>query len=260
MTSDQIVALLAFRHAGDIFVTECKTGPSQGYAHSRLDAWAALKSWAHPCCFGYEVKVSRGDFLKDDKWRAYLPLCNQFYFVCPPGVINPDEVPQDAGLLHVSKNCAMLYTKKKAPHRSMKKPPADLLWYILYSRAKIVRDYMVGDGENRRGTLREWVQQKADGQELSYLVHQRIHRIVDAVKNENKQLKDESERYADIRNMMTEMGITPSRWRGRYEVEKILRAIPGVDELVQALADAHGCTATAIKQLSALQAEAQKGA
>ena len=258
MTSDQIIALLASRHTGDVFVAECKTGKSQGYTHSRLDAWAALKSWAHPCVFGYEVKVGRGDFLQDEKWRAYLDVCNQFYFVCPPGVIDPTEVPRDAGLLYASKNAAMLYTKKKAPHRQMKKPPVDLLWYILYSRAKITREY-TGDGENRRSTLSEWVKQKSDGQELSYLVHRKIHRIVDDVRAENKRLKDENERYADIRTMMSEMGIKPSAWRVRHDVERILRAVPGVDDLVCALADAHGRTGTALKQLEALQQEATKG-
>ena len=259
MTSDQIMDLLARRHADDVFVSECKTGKSQGYNHSRLDAWAALKSWAHPCVFGYEVKVSRGDFLKDEKWRAYLDVCNQFYFVCPPGIIDPAEVPRDAGLLYASKNAAMLYTKKKAPHRDMMKPPVDVLWYILYSRAKIDREYVPSDeAGGRRGVLRQWLAAKSDGQELSYLVRGRIQKIVNDTREENKRLRMENEMFADIRNMMIEMGVVPSRWRGRQDVEKILRAIPGVDELLSTLADAHSCTGTAIKQLSALQAEAQK--
>ena len=52
-----------------------------------------------------------------DKWRGYLPYCNQFYFVTPPGLVDPGEVGSDAGLIVCSKNATRLYTKRKAPTR-----------------------------------------------------------------------------------------------------------------------------------------------
>lgn len=50
---------------------------------------------------GYEVKISRSDFKSDDKWTEYLPFCNKFYFVCPPDLIQPSELPKEIGLIYV---------------------------------------------------------------------------------------------------------------------------------------------------------------
>lgn len=49
---------------------------------------------------GYEIKVSRGDFKSDKKWTEYLAFCNQFYFVCPKGMIKLDELPPEIGLIY----------------------------------------------------------------------------------------------------------------------------------------------------------------
>src|SRR5690242_5105664 len=105
--------LLAAKHAEDVLVPECKDGPTQGGSHRRMDAWVMSKSWANPCVTGYEIKVSRSDFLGDEKWRTYLPLCNEFYFVAPSGIIEPDELPPEAGLLCVSSTGTVLFRKKK---------------------------------------------------------------------------------------------------------------------------------------------------
>ena len=48
ITAKQILDLLAERHAGDLFVPECKDGPSQYRGHLRLDAWTLLKSMDTP--------------------------------------------------------------------------------------------------------------------------------------------------------------------------------------------------------------------
>jgi len=34
----------------------------------------------NPACTGYDIKISRSDFLGDEKWTGYLPLCNLLYF------------------------------------------------------------------------------------------------------------------------------------------------------------------------------------
>src|SRR4051812_34483562 len=79
LTSSEVVRLLAQRHAEDVFVPECKGGPSWTDEHKRMDAWAMKKSWSRPLVCAYEVKVSRSDFTADRKWHAYLPYCNEFY-------------------------------------------------------------------------------------------------------------------------------------------------------------------------------------
>lgn len=64
ITAKAILELLRAKHAEDVFVPECKTGPSQGHDHSRFDAWVMKKSWANAATIGYEIKVSRSDFLR----------------------------------------------------------------------------------------------------------------------------------------------------------------------------------------------------
>src|SRR5690606_37137616 len=119
---------------------ECKDGPTHGAEHRRLDGWAMAKSWAHPTVTGYEVKVSRSDFLQDTKWPDYLPMCNELYFVCPTGLIQPPEVPAEVGLLWASKTGTKLYTKKKAQYRDVK-IPEEVFRYVLMCRAKITDEH-----------------------------------------------------------------------------------------------------------------------
>src|SRR5687767_11755578 len=116
-----ILAMLTNKHAEDVFVPECKDGPSHG-SMCKLDGWAMAKSWARPCVTGYEIKVSRSDFLRDNKWPSYLPMCNELYFVSPRDVIKPEECPEPCGLLYVADSGTRLFTKKKAPYRSVTIP------------------------------------------------------------------------------------------------------------------------------------------
>jgi len=61
---------------------------------------------------GFEFKVSRSDFLSDQKprhrygpmtpkWKAYLTYCNLFAWVCPEGLIKSEEVEPPAGLIWI---------------------------------------------------------------------------------------------------------------------------------------------------------------
>jgi hypothetical protein len=49
----------------------------------------------------YEIKVNRSDFLNELKQKKYLRAmqsCNRFYYLCPPYLITPKELPVNAGL------------------------------------------------------------------------------------------------------------------------------------------------------------------
>lgn len=128
MTEAQILDVLASKHTRDLFVPHCKTGPSWGStghcACGRkypsfgfiLDAWVMPFSWTKPIR-GYEIKVSASDFRRDRKWIGYLKYCNLFYFVCPWGVIPPGLVPEEAGLIYVTKTGAGIRYIKSAPSR-----------------------------------------------------------------------------------------------------------------------------------------------
>jgi hypothetical protein len=69
-----------------------------------FDMWAINANAAGGCrAWAYEIKVSRSDFLRDmkqaDKQDPARDISNEFWFVAPPGLIRPDELPSYAGLL-----------------------------------------------------------------------------------------------------------------------------------------------------------------
>lgn len=106
MTAKQIVARLASMHpteAGWLFVPELRIGTGFSCCQS-LDAFA-MHSWPSKNLLrrAFEVKISASDVLKelrdpDKRWRAYA-VSHEFYFVSPPGLINPKLLTKDDGLI-----------------------------------------------------------------------------------------------------------------------------------------------------------------
>jgi hypothetical protein len=146
-TAREILNLLAAKHRNDVFVPECKFGPTQmtSTCSGRFDAFVMPRSWAHFTTIGYEIKVSRRDFLADQKWEQYLDHCHEFSFVAAPGVIQVAELPATVGMYESSKNGARLFLRRKAVRRD----DADPIWpmvYILMSRTTIGREYAEARG------------------------------------------------------------------------------------------------------------------
>ena len=198
MKSRDILGLLANRHSKDVFVPECKNGPSYCSGLRLLDAWAMARSWAHPKFSAYEIKVSRQDFLRDDKWREALPLCNEFWWAAPPGIIEPSEIAAECGLLVTSTNGTKLYCKKRAPYRDIE-PPTELLLYILMCRAKIEAAYI---GEPSTDYWREWLAKRDEEKELGHKVSKRIRELVETriedTQRENQKLHNAISEYQNI--------------------------------------------------------------
>jgi hypothetical protein len=98
----------------------------------RIDVWAfnlwRSRGWK---AVAHEIKVSRGDFLSEvrsAKKRAQALRCSdEFYFVTPAGLVHPDEVPPECGLMEVQKG-GRVYVVRKAPKRDerMDGPPWNL--------------------------------------------------------------------------------------------------------------------------------------
>lgn len=155
MTEAQITQLLAERHArrGDIFVSQCKTGPSWFDENTsnksaptcrRLDAWAMKRSWVNPCMTAYEVKTSKADLHGDGKWKEYLKYCNKFFFVVTDSMVSHEEIPAFkkrfpcAGLIKVSKDGKSLRViVQPTPEFRNVKPPVNLFKYLFFWRAEI---------------------------------------------------------------------------------------------------------------------------
>lgn len=103
--------------ASDIIGGYCSTvirtrRQNKAYPNTYLDSWECdvLEVTKSGYTYEYEIKVSRADF-KADKLKQkhgeskYDTLqagkrVNYFSYVCPQGLITPDEVPEWAGLIY----------------------------------------------------------------------------------------------------------------------------------------------------------------
>jgi len=219
MNADFIKKLLRTRHVNneDVFIEECKVGASGGMGMDnhcyRLDAWAMKKSWTNPTTWGYEIKVSRGDFLNDNKWQNYLPYCSDFYFVCPNGLIDKSELPQEVGLIAV--HGERLYTKKKAVRRNIVIPEG-LYRYILMNRVAVTREYRNYKDLNYWQDMLEQAQGK---KQLGWALKHKIGELVKGqrrdLERENEQLQNKIERYEAVDKFCAEHGINLgcNQWR-----------------------------------------------
>ena len=230
--ANDIVKLLRQRHAEDVFVSECKNGPSQVGSHLRLDGWAMKKSWASPLVIGYEVKVSRSDFLRYDKWRGYLPMCNCLYFVTAPGVAQESEIPEECGLIVTSTNGARLLTKKKAPYREVLIPES-VFRYIIMCRARIGGEM---DFENlqasRRAFWESWLKEKQWNREIGYQVRRELARVVEKAVKEAEELRAEYDGYEAARKALRDLGISGYEAASGYVESCIRRKVDALNELL----------------------------
>ncbi len=229
MNASVIKELLAVRHKNDIFVSECKDGPTHTANHLRMDAWAMKRSWTNRISYGYEIKINRQDFLRDEKWHNYLGYCNEFYFVCPSKLISPDEIPAEVGLLYTASTGTRLYTKKKAARRNIT-IPEKLYLYILICRAKINGADIDTDLDVTKKYFQSYVKDKDENRELGYMVSAKIRQKVSATMQENAELKHRIEIFDDLTKRLDEIGIDMTKplrsWDVHKKIDDLLGEIP----------------------------------
>jgi len=220
-----LVGLLAQRHSADIFV------PELNVAAGRLDGWALKKSYIHPCISGYEIKVDRGDFNHDKKWPGYLSYCNEFYFVCPPNLIRPNEIPEGVGLLWCSSTGTRLYCKKKAVWRNVEEGKLSEAYLSIILNRAVIRDQKVK--ESQLDFWKKWLQERDEKKEIGYQVSAKIRQLVSEriseVNRENGRLKRENDEYARIKEWMEKNGIGtryPSLYSVRAKVAEAKQVVP----------------------------------
>ncbi|MDW5300739.1 MAG: MmcB family DNA repair protein [Sedimentibacter sp.] len=117
---------------GDIFAAQVKLGSA---GSKIMDAVAIKKTWSPKTVIGYEIKVSRQDFLSDQKHPVYMQNCNIFYFVTLKDIVKDGELPQGAGHMIYSPDTGKLRTIKKAPYRNISVNP-DVLLHIMFWKAE----------------------------------------------------------------------------------------------------------------------------
>jgi hypothetical protein len=225
-TAHEILELLRVKHSADVFVDECKDGPTHSTEHRRLDAWSMDRSWAHPYVVGYEIKVARSDFLRDQKWRDYLVMCNALYFVTPAGLVDPAEVPEGVGLMCASKSGGKLFIKRRAAYRDVEIPES--VWrYILMSRAKITRDRFDYGQTDGRATALAWLEDRKADYTLGQKVAAKIARLagerIEEIGKENERLKDLLEHSDEALKLVESLG-------GAWEARHALRNAKSIEQ------------------------------
>jgi len=114
-----------WRQADWALLRELRSGT--GYADNKnfIDYWAIHCYPSHGFVrIAYEIKVKRRDFrreIKNPQKRQFgLDMSNLFYFVAPAGMLDVEEIPEECGLMEVSRDqLGHLHNRivKKAPHR-----------------------------------------------------------------------------------------------------------------------------------------------
>ncbi len=135
--SEIIRALFAsHRERGDLFFAHVKTGASwvrKGHLHI-LDGLGVKVSWSNLAFHGYEIKISRSDFKRDNKYQNYLPYCTAFSFVCPDKMIKKDEIPDNVGLIYYRADCSLRTARKAKETQPDTELFNSMLRYLVYYR------------------------------------------------------------------------------------------------------------------------------
>ena len=197
ITSKDIKLALSRKHGNrEFFITECKNGPT-GVARGQLllfDAIAIYKSWSRPQIRGYEIKVSRSDFLRDAKYAQYIPYCHEFYFVTPTGLVQRQEVEENIGLIWYNPKTGALTTKKKAVYRDIE-VNADMLLYIIMNRLDSDRQPFYSE---KTEYWEDWLKNKISNRQLGY-------RVKSKLLEQLRELEDENKRYINYKDALQEL-------------------------------------------------------
>lgn len=207
ITARDIKIALAKKHQTEFFLTEVKNGPTQyGAGLLIFDAVAIYKSWAHPKFVGYEIKVSRSDFLKDNKYSLYLPYFHEFYFVTPAGLVQRQEIENDIGLIWYNPQTGSLTTKKKAVYRDIG-IDANMLLYIIMNRLDNDR---IPFYSSQVDYWKDWLNNKISNQDLGWKVKSKF---LDEIKKLERELerhkfnRSDYEEYEKILKVMKKHGL-----------------------------------------------------
>ena len=144
MNALDIKKLLRKRHADPrewVYIEECPTGAG-GRLERFLDAWA-MSCWPSERNrrVAFEIKVSRVDFrsevLNPNKRRNALFFSNEFYFVTPKGLVKPEELPADCGLMEADSD--KLEIKIRSPYRDSIRPTWNFMAAVLRHQGRKIK-------------------------------------------------------------------------------------------------------------------------
>lgn len=240
INAHQIKNALGKKHSEDFFMTEVKNGPS--FTSNNLlimDAVAIKKSWTKPCITGYEIKVDRQDFLRDEKYFYYLKYCHKFCFVCPAGLIRPEELDPAIGLIWYNPETGALRTRRAAVYKPLEILPEKLLMYIIMSRTESDRWPFFS---NKREFFEEWILDKRRRRELGRYVSNKMTQLIkDAEKRAEKaeyksnELELKAKSYDKLKELLRANGVPTHSLNWERDLAERLKS--GSEEQIQMAVD-----------------------
>jgi hypothetical protein len=204
------------RHSKDLVVGECKDGPTWASNHRRLDYWVLRRSWSRPAMIGYEVKSGRRDFLGDQKWPDYLPLCNELWFIADPKHVLPGELPEGVG--HLRPAGGRLITVRRAAYREID-PPVALLLYVLICRAKVAAETPLSEADYWRVWLEKRTEEQEIGHRVSKALGEKYDRDVRAIRSRVEAQAKRADAADALIAALKARGIEWREWTTATEVE-----------------------------------------
>ena len=185
ITDSVIKKALAARHIRDKIWFEVSVRGNG--INRRFDAWAMPISWSQDY-IGYEIKVSRVDFQNDNKWHEYLEFCNKFYFVAPTGLIKPEELDPQIGLIEYNAKNDSLRIKKRAVHRLIK-DPCNVLKSILMNREESDRYPF---HKSKIAFFKDWLERKSESSSIGYQVSSKLAKYINDLRQKIQVLEGET--------------------------------------------------------------------
>lgn len=143
MTSDKIKKILLQKYSKKNYLCFTEMPTVTGHKKKNYIDFYTIGVWKNDSIVGYEIKISRQDFLQDvrdfkNKQGAALRATEQYYYICPWELIQPNEVPENVGLCWVNKGYKIV-TKKEAPFRPKEDLPAEFIKSLLRKNATKVK-------------------------------------------------------------------------------------------------------------------------
>lgn len=230
-TDLQMDLLATRRENGEVAVQElsCASWGSNGW----VDVATVKPSWSNPNPTGYEVKVSRSDFMSDvrsGKYRRYLPFFRRFYFACPAGMVKKKEVPEGMGLIVRSDKGWSGVVGPSVTEIDDGDWPQLLLAMLMRQKEAPWRAQTNDDPEARRRRVRKY----RDHLEASRIIDHSVKKQIREARRNNRQMKRAREKLCEV------LGVEPDGQRLTSLAEKLIRREAGDDhtkKLVEKVAD-----------------------
>jgi hypothetical protein len=251
ITSAHIQAALKLRYQPGAHALLFEVANSTGAGQKRFADAVAIGLWpshGHEV-EGVEVKVSRGDWLREradaTKSQEVFQFCDRWWLACPKGMVAVEELPPTWGLLELVGD--QLRVKHKAPKLSARSPSMGFVAAMLRRHAGL-------DEDGSAVTIRREVDRLTRQNEESLR-----RRFADEAKYRTEQAEDGLKKLAAIKEAT---GIDLTTWKPAEEwiravkfaasdyrkaftdgglegIRKLLRdALAGIDQIPRAGAEA----------------------